>query len=140
MKINLQNTDFNHILELISNTQNNVFRVINQELVLLNWGIGKYVSKYKTIEKKQFYILFSAKEKLSFRELKRQIESSIFERTMLADIKVSTPLAQLQKGVSQIFKDIYLIADYETKLINKKLFQQKLHDLYLLFDQKSEKL
>lgn len=31
-----------------------------------------------------------------------------------------------------------LIADYETKLIDKKLLQQKLHDLYLLFDQKRE--
>ena len=27
-----------------------------------------------------------------------------------------------------------LIADYETKLINKKILQQKLHDLYQLFD------
>ncbi len=33
-----------------------------------------------------------------------------------------------------------LIADYETKLINKELLQQKMHDLYLFFDQKSERI
>ena len=331
----VQNTDFNPIIELISNAQNKVFTTINKELVLLNWDIGKYVyqkvnagvwgdgvvaqlanhikfrypnlkgftkrglyrmkqfyetyhniekvstlltqlswsnhlmilSKCKTIEEKQFYILLSVKEKLSFRELKRQIESSVFERTMLTDTKVSPLLTQLQKDVSQVFKDTYvlefldlptgynekdlqnqilanlkkfllelgggfsfigqeyrvqvgvhdyyidllffhrelqclvaielktvefkpehlgqlnfylealdtdvkmpdenpsigillcrgkdtevvefalrrnispaLIADYETKLINKKLLQQKLHDLYLLFDQKREEL
>lgn len=33
-----------------------------------------------------------------------------------------------------------LIADYETKLIDKNILQQKLHNLYLLFDQKREEL
>ena len=37
--------DFNHVIELISNTQNNVFTAVNKELVLLNWEIGKYVSQ-----------------------------------------------------------------------------------------------
>lgn len=335
MKNILQNTDFSHVIELISKAQNKVFSAVNRELILLNWEIGKYVSqkvnsgdwgdgvvvrlashiksrypnlkgftkrglyrmkqfyetyhkiekvstlltqiswsnhlvilsKCKSIEEKQFYILISTKEKLSFRELKRQIETSVFERTMLATPKVSTPLTQLQKDVNYVFKDTYvfefldlpvnfnecdlqkqliknlkkfllelgggfsfigqeyrvqvgmhdyyidllffhrelqclvaielkttefepghlgqlnfylealdadvkmlkenpsvgillckgkdtevvefalrrnispaLVADYETKLINKKLLQQKLHDLYLLFDQKREEL
>lgn len=335
MKKNTQKTDFDHVMELILNAQNKVYTAINQELVLLNWEIGKFVSakvssgdwgdgvvvqlaehiqfqypnlkgftkrglyrmkqfyetyhtiekvsplltqlswsnhlmilsKCKTLEEKQFYILISAKERLSKRELKRQIETSVFERTMLADIKVSPLVTQLQKSVKQVFKDTYvfefldlptaynekdlqsqilvnlkkfllelgsgfsfigqeyrvqvglhdyyidllffhreleclvaielktvefkpehlgqlnfylevldtdvkmpnenpsigillckgkdsevvefalrrnispaLIADYETKLIDKKLLQQKLHDLYLLFDQKREEL
>ncbi len=40
-----QNADFNHVIGLISNAQNKVFTVINQELVLLNWEIGKYLSQ-----------------------------------------------------------------------------------------------
>ena len=171
-----QNNAFNHIVDLITSAQNKVFKTVNQELVLLYWEVGNYVShkvnsgdwgdgvvsqladfikarypnlkgftkrglyrmkqfyetyhnipkvsplvtqlswsnhlmilsKCKTVEEKQFYILLSAKDKLSFRELQRQIESSVFERTMLADTKVSTPLTQLQKDVSQVFKDTYV--------------------------------
>ena len=237
-------------------------------LTQLSWSNHLMIlSKCKTIEEKQFYILLSAKDKLSKRELLRQIESSVYERTMLAETKVSPLVTQLQKKVSQVFKDTYvfefldlpvdynegdlqkqllvnlkkfllelgsgfsfigqeyrvqvgmhdyyidllffhrelqclvaielkttefqpeylgklnfyleildsevkmpnenpsigillckgkdtevvefalrrnisptLIADYETKLIDKKLLQQKLHDLYLLFDQKREEL
>ncbi len=169
-------SDFNHIVKLISATQNKVFKTINEELVLMNWEIGKYVSnkvtsgvwgdgivmqlsefikaqhpnlkgftkralyrmkqfyetyhkiekvsslltqlswtnnliilsKCKTIEEKQFYILFAVKEKWSKRELQRQIESSVFERTMLSNPKVSPLETQLQNKVNQVFKDTYV--------------------------------
>ena len=66
------------------------------------------LSKCKTIEEKQFYILYSAKEKWSNRELKRQIESSVFERTILADSNVSPVVTQIQEDVSKVFKDTYV--------------------------------
>lgn len=75
----------------------------------LSWSNHLMIlSKCKTIEEKQFYILLSSKDRLSKRELQRQIESSVFERTMLADTKVSAPLTQLQKDVGQVFKDTYV--------------------------------
>ena len=75
----------------------------------LNWTNNLLIlSKCKTIEEKQFYVLYSVKEKWSSRELQRQIESGIFERTMLANTKVSAPLTQLQKDVGQVFKDTYV--------------------------------
>ena len=173
----LQNTgDFKHVVNLISTAQNKVYKAVNEELVLLYWEVGAYVSnkvssgawgdnivvelasyiqahypslkgftkrglyrmkqfhetyhgienvstllthlswsnhlmilsKCKTIEEKQFYILYSAKEKWSNRELKRQIESSVFERTILADSNVSPVVTQIQEDVSKVFKDTYV--------------------------------
>lgn len=166
-KNQLQNTDFKHIIGLISNAQNKAFKAVNKELVLLYWEIGSFVSgkvdsgawgegvvvklaghikshypnlkgftkrglyrmkqfyetyhktekvstlvtqlswsnhlillsKCKSIEEKQFYILLSVKEKLSFRELQRQIESGVFEHIMLAAPNVSTPVTQLQNNI-----------------------------------------
>ncbi len=195
----LQNPDFNHVIELISTTQNKVFSAVNKELVLLNWEIGKYVSqkvnsgdwgdgvvvqlanyikshypnlkgftkrglyrmkqfyetyhsiekvsalvtqlnwtnnllilsKCKTIEEKQFYVLYSVKEKWSSRELLRQIESSVFERTMLTNTKVSAPLTQMQKEVNQVFKDTYVLEflDLPTAYNEKDLQSQILVNL-----------
>lgn len=83
--------------------------IVSPLLTQLSWSNHLMIlSKCKTIEEKQFYILISAKEKLSKRELKRQIETSVFERTMLADIKVSPLVTQLQKDVKQVFKDTYV--------------------------------
>jgi len=43
----------------------------------------------KTIEEKEFYINLTKKERWSFKELNRQISSSLFERTMLSETKIS---------------------------------------------------
>lgn len=175
-KNQLQNTDFKHIIGLISNAQNKAFKAVNKELVLLYWEIGSFVSgkvdsgawgegvvvklaghikshypnlkgftkrglyrmkqfyetyqktekvtalltqlswtnhliilsKCKNIEEKQFYILLSVKEKLSKRELIRQIETSVFERTLLSTAIVSPLVTQLTNQVNDIFKDTYV--------------------------------
>lgn len=101
-------------------------------LTQLSWSNHLMIlSKCKTIEEKQFYILVCAREKLSVRELKRQIESSVFERTMLADTKVSTPLTQLQKKVKNVFKDTYVLEflDLPTGFTEKDLQNQILVNL-----------
>lgn len=101
-------------------------------LTQLSWSNHLMIlSKCKTIEEKQFYILISAKEKLSKRELNRQIESSVFERTMLAHTKVSPLVTQLQKDVGQVFKDTYVFEflDLPTGYNEKDLQSQILVNL-----------
>jgi len=66
------------------------------------------LTKCKSIEEKQFYLLLSVKDKLSKRELIRQIESSYFERTLLTKPIVSPLVTQLQETVKQVFKDTYV--------------------------------
>jgi predicted nuclease of restriction endonuclease-like (RecB) superfamily len=54
----------------------------------ISWSHNRLIfSKSKTIEEKKFYLLLAKKERLSVRELERQINSGVFERTMLANIK-----------------------------------------------------
>ncbi len=87
------------------------------------------LSKCKTLEEKQFYLLLAAKEKWSYRELVRQIESGVFERTMLSNQNVSTPLTQLQKSVGQVFKDTFVFEflnlpeNYSEKDLQKNLVE-----------------
>lgn len=66
------------------------------------------LSKCKTIEEKQFYLLLAAKNKWSKRVLIRQIESGYFERTILSKSNVSPAVTQLQNNIQNIFKDTYV--------------------------------
>ena len=82
---------------------------VSAVLTDLSWSNHLIIlSKCKTIEEKYFYILLSIKNHLSFRDLKRQIESSTFEREMLSNQIVSTPLTQLHKSTNNVFKDTYV--------------------------------
>jgi predicted nuclease of restriction endonuclease-like (RecB) superfamily len=77
-------------------------------LTQLNWSNHLTIlSKCKSMEEKEFYIHFSVKERWSQRTLVRQIETSMFERTMLA--QRGAPLAtQISGGTSDAFKDTYI--------------------------------
>ena len=66
------------------------------------------LSKSKSNEEREFYILLSIKERYSSRELERQIDSGVFERTMLST-KVSPVVSQLTKEVTSTFKDTYVL-------------------------------
>ena len=51
-------------------------------------------SRCKTTEEREFYISLAKQEGYSFRELERQISSSLFERTMIGNSKLSTVLRE----------------------------------------------
>ncbi|MFA7444309.1 MAG: PDDEXK nuclease domain-containing protein [Flavobacteriaceae bacterium] len=63
------------------------------------------LSKTKTVEEKIFYLSNCITEKLSKRELERQLKSATFERTMLSKQVVSTMQTQLPEN---FFKDPYI--------------------------------
>ncbi len=50
------------------------------------------MSSTKTDEEREFYLMMSIKEKYSKRELKRQIESGLYEKTILANEKFSNTI------------------------------------------------
>ncbi len=66
------------------------------------------LSKCKNIEEREFYIMLATKDKLSKRELERQINSGVFERTMLANKKFSTVVKEIHPIAQNIFKDTYI--------------------------------
>src|SRR5690606_27946747 len=65
-------------------------------------------SRCKSIEEKEFYIKLTKQENYSFRELERQISSSLFERTMIGNSKLSTVLRETNADIANTFKDSYV--------------------------------
>lgn len=65
-------------------------------------------SRCKSIEEQEFYIKLTKNENYSVRELDRQISSSLFERTMIGNSKLSTVLRESNANITNTFKDSYV--------------------------------
>jgi predicted nuclease of restriction endonuclease-like (RecB) superfamily len=66
-------------------------------------------SRCKTAEEREYYLMLCIKERYSSRELERQINTSHFERTMLANQKLSAALRELHPNIGGTFKDNYVL-------------------------------
>lgn len=79
-------------------------------LILINWTSHlEILSGCKIDEERVFYILLSYKEKLTYRELRRQIESSVYERSLLGEKQQSNKLKETYPSARQLFKDSYMV-------------------------------
>ena len=67
------------------------------------------LSSAKTDEEREFYLLLASRERYSKRELERQIKSGIYERTMLANEKLSTVVRGLPQETENVFRDSYAL-------------------------------
>lgn len=75
----------------------------------LSWSHNRAILPLKSVEEKEFYLTMTNKEKWSVRELERQINSSYFERVMIANEKLA-PLARvLPNDITNTFKDTYVL-------------------------------
>jgi len=66
-------------------------------------------SRCKTAEEREYYLMLCITERYSSRELERQINASHFERTMLANQKLSAALRELHPNIGGTFKDNYVL-------------------------------
>ncbi|CAD0004628.1 PDDEXK nuclease domain-containing protein [Flavobacterium chungangense] len=66
------------------------------------------LSRTKSVEEQEFYLRLSSQEKFSSRELERQINSGVFERTMIGNSKVSSVMRELHPDIKNTFKDSYI--------------------------------
>ena len=66
------------------------------------------LSKTKTLEEKEFYLNLATKQHYSERNFARLIDSATFERTTLADQKLSTALTEFPISPKGVFKDSYV--------------------------------
>jgi len=90
----------------LQKTENEVKLFVTTLLTQLQWSSHLHIlSKTKTVEEKLFYLHLAINDKLSVRDLERQLNSAVFERTLLANTKVSTVLTQLPQN---LFKDPYI--------------------------------
>lgn len=92
-------------------TQPGQFKILQDQLISsllckVTWSNHlEILSQAKSPEEKFFYLLHCIKEKWSMRDLRRQLASGYFERTMLSNKKVSPLLTQLPQN---LFKDPYI--------------------------------
>jgi predicted nuclease of restriction endonuclease-like (RecB) superfamily len=74
----------------------------------LSWSHNRLILPLVNEQEQEFYLRMSIKENWSVRELERQINSSYYERVMLADAKLSPLSRELPQDVSNTFKDTYV--------------------------------
>lgn len=67
------------------------------------------LSRAKTIEEKEFYLRLTIQERYSSRELDRQINSGMYERTMLGNTKLSPVMRETHPNADNNFKDDYVL-------------------------------
>jgi predicted nuclease of restriction endonuclease-like (RecB) superfamily len=76
----------------------------------LTWTHNLFIlGKCKREEEREFYLRLTVAQKWTSRELERQINGALFERTVLSPTKLSTPLAELHPDAAAIFKDTYVL-------------------------------
>lgn len=67
------------------------------------------LARTKTAEEKEFYIRLCIRENYGKRELERQISSSVFERVMMGNLKLPSPLKETNRDISNAFKSDYVL-------------------------------
>lgn len=75
----------------------------------LSWSHHKLIMPCQNEQEREFYLRFAIKEKWSVRELERQINSSYFERVMLANTKLAPVVRELPQNICNTFKDTYVL-------------------------------
>ncbi|WP_181243731.1 PDDEXK nuclease domain-containing protein [Chamaesiphon polymorphus] len=76
----------------------------------LNWTHHRIImSRCKTEAERLFYIQLTATERYTTRELERQINSGIFERTLLADAKLPVANQSQPQKLAGVFRDSYIL-------------------------------
>lgn len=76
----------------------------------IGWSHNSLIfSSCKTTQEREFYLHLTRKERLSFRELERQINASYFERVMMGNAKLGTLQQTLPQDIINVFKDSYVL-------------------------------
>jgi predicted nuclease of restriction endonuclease-like (RecB) superfamily len=87
----------------------NAFPKLSALLREISWTNNLIIlSRAKSIEEQEFYLRLSSQEKFSSRELERQINSGVFERTIIGNTKLSSVMRELHPDITNTFKDSYI--------------------------------
>jgi len=97
--------------ELYANTE-----IVSTVLTQLGWSCHlKLMSACKTYEERKFYMELAVKERYSFRELERQIDSGYYERQMISSNAPTAALAESHKKTRRVFRDNYVLEFLEVE-------------------------
>ncbi|RTL54362.1 MAG: DUF1016 family protein [Sphingobacteriales bacterium] len=86
--------------------ENEVKNIVTTLLTQLQWSAHLHIlSKTKTPDEKLFYLHLAIQDKLSVRELERQLNAAVYERTTFSNQTLQKSLPQLPQN---FFKDPYI--------------------------------
>jgi len=75
----------------------------------LPWSSNLHIlNKAKRQEEREFYLRMTTRNRWPVREVARQIDASLFERTVLSPAKLSTTLREVHPQAAEFFKDAYV--------------------------------
>ncbi|MBT3194738.1 MAG: DUF1016 domain-containing protein [Verrucomicrobia bacterium] len=74
----------------------------------LSWSHNRTIMTRKTVEEREFYLRLALQERLSVRDLQRQIDAAHYERS-LTSAKLSPAVRELQPSVTSVFRDTYIL-------------------------------
>lgn len=85
------------------------FEIVSTASTQLSWSHNlEILSSSKSLEERLFYLQLTSKEKLTIKELRRQLKSGYFERSLLANKLLAPSLENYPRDVSNVFKDSYV--------------------------------
>ncbi len=95
----------------IQNTDIKEYHPILLELLAqISWSAHlEILSGCESDNERLFYILLAKKERLTYRELGRQIESSAYERTMSGNQKLTEKIKEAYPNIDNVLKDRYMV-------------------------------
>lgn len=102
-------------------TYNGVDEKLSPLVRQISWTNNLIIlSRTKTIEEKEFYLKECIEERLSKRELNRQIDSALYERSIANNIKLSPVMREIAPQAEHVFRDQYVLEflggkDYENE-------------------------
>ena len=73
----------------------------------LTWSHNIQIMSCKTDEEREFYLTLSVRNRYSFRELKRQMDSALYERTMMSEI-TNKLITERSEGLTAL-RDCYVL-------------------------------
>lgn len=73
----------------------------------LTWSHNLQILSCKTDEEREFYLTLSVRNRYSFRELKRQMDSGLYERTMMSEI-TNKLITERSEGLTAL-RDSYVL-------------------------------
>ena len=95
-------------------------------LTQLNWSNHlKIMSGSKSKEEREFYINLAIRERLTHRELVRQMDSGYYERYMLSNNKTLSNLEKIKQNTHHLFMDSYVLEFLDSPRINSERDFQK---------------
>lgn len=75
----------------------------------ISWTHNRRIMSLKTPEEREFYLKLCAKNNYSVRELEKLINTGTYERTILANDKMSNLVKELPQNTNNVFKDSYVL-------------------------------